>query len=107
MTTTLTRRENDTLKNTYEEALAIKEAWDHRVTKAETNYRAALHAGQGIEQTRNQLNAVNIQHTQAVAHMGTALDAWLDAVDTARHRAAILALSAQNPRPRLRAHRTH
>ena len=105
--TTITPKETDTLYSTYEEALAIKEAWGHRGTKAEANHRAALHTGQGIEQTRNQLNAVNIQHQEAIAYMATALDAWLDAVDTARHRATVLALSASNTRGRLHAHRTH
>ncbi|WP_457948280.1 hypothetical protein ACTAQI_20225 [Pseudarthrobacter sp. alpha12b] len=107
MTTTITRRETDTLKARYDEALAIKDAWDHRVARANAEYRAALTTGQGVQQAQNNLNAVNIQHSEAIAYMGTCLDAWLDAVDTARHRATTLALSASNTPGRLHAHRTH
>lgn len=105
--TTITRKETDTLKARYDEALALKEAWDHRVARANAEYRAALTVGAGVQEAQNNLNAVNIQHAEAITYMGTCLDAWLDAVDTARHRTAMLALSAQNTRQRLHAHRTH
>jgi predicted RNase H-like HicB family nuclease len=105
--TTLTRRETDALKSTYDEALAIKEAWDVRIAKAEAKLRGAMAAGTGIEAARRNTQAVAIQHAEAVAHMGTALDTWLDAVDTIRHRAAVLALSAQNTHGRLHARGRH
>lgn len=104
---TTTTHNPDTLKATYLEALAIKEAWDHRVTRATADHRAALAAGQGIQEAQNNLNAATIQQAEAVGYMGTALDAWLDAIDTIRHRASMLTLSAQNTTTRLHAHRRH
>ena len=101
MTTTITRRETDTLKARYDEALAIKDAWDHRVARANAAYRAALTTGQGIQQAQNNLNAANIQHEEAVAYMGTCLDAWLNAADTARHRATVLEIGRASCRERV------
>jgi len=105
MTTTTQRI--DHLKARYDEALALKNAWDHRVARANAEYHQALATGIGIQQAQNNLNAVNIQHEEAITYMGTCLDAWIDHVDTTRHRAAMLALSAQNTRKRLHAHRKH
>lgn len=99
--------ETATLKARYDEALAIKEAWDHRVAKASATYRGALASGEGVEETRNQLAAVNLQHEEAVAWMGICLDAWVDAVDTARHRAAVLAVRAGKGRGGVIPHPRH
>ena len=83
-----------TLKATYDEALAIKEAWDHRVLRADQELMAARRSGVGVEAAQRNVAAVAVQHEEAVAYMAVCLDAWLDAVDTARHRAAVLAVRA-------------
>lgn len=102
-----TRRETATLKATYDEALAIKEAWDHRVAVAESKLMGAMASGYEVDAARRNVAAVALQHAEAVAQMGMALDAWLDAVDTARHRAAVLAVGLQSGRGRVIGHPRH
>lgn len=84
-------RETVTLKNAYDEALAIKVAWDFRLEIAEGDLRGALASGYRVPQVRRALVAVSVQHEEAVGYLGACLDAWLGAVDTARHRAAVVA----------------
>lgn len=99
------RRETMTLKATYDEALSIKEAWDHRMVVADSGLATAVASGYGVEQARRALAAVGVQHAEAVAQVGVALDAWLDAVDTARHRAAVIAVRAQGRHSGVISHR--
>lgn len=81
------------LRNRYDEAKAIKEAWDHRLRRAQREYTAALTAEARAAETkaneasaasrsiatRRNLDAIHIQVTDAAGELKVALNNWMAA----------------------------
>lgn len=73
-----TLTEAQLLKARYDEARAIKEAWDHRAKQAHRRYAVALHTGAATEESRGILAAVEAQLEDAAGELRVALNAWMN-----------------------------
>ena len=67
------------LKNRYDEARDIKDAWHYRLKEAQRAHSNAIRTGQDHEATRRNITAVEINFNDAAAQHKTALTAWMDA----------------------------
>ena len=76
------------LKNRYEEAKLIKDAWDHRLKRAHQEHADAVVHGGDTNATRRNLNAVEIQVQDAAGELKVALNAWMTTTINAERRAS-------------------
>lgn len=67
------------LKNRYDEARAIKDAWDQRLKRALSEHCDAIHHAGDTDATRRNLAAVEIQVADAAGELKVALNAWMTA----------------------------
>lgn len=67
------------LRNRYDEARAIKDAWDHRYMRATLEHSDAIRRGGDFEATRRNLDAIHIQVQDAAGELKVALNAWMAA----------------------------
>lgn len=81
--------ESQILKNRYDEARRIKDAWDWRLRRAQYELRDATVNGIGdrTAAARN-LAAVEIQVTDAAGELEVALNAWMAVAITHERRSA-------------------
>lgn len=75
--------ETQVLKNRYDEARAIKEAWDWRLKRAQLELRDATTHNRDVKPAAMNLAAVEIQVTDAAGELEVALTNWV------HHNAAI------------------
>lgn len=82
MTITHARRgpatETELLKARYDEARAIKQAWDVRLDTAQRRHSETIRNEGDFEATRRTLDAVEIQVADAAAELKVALNAWMN-----------------------------
>jgi hypothetical protein len=71
--------EAQVLRNRYDEAKAIKEAWDYRYMRATKEHSDAIRHGGDFEATRRNLDAIHIQVQDAAGELKVALNAWMAA----------------------------
>jgi hypothetical protein len=76
------------LKARYDEARQIKDAWQHRLNQAHRAHSIAQLTGQDTEATQRNINAVEIEFTDAAGELKVALDAWMAATRTTERRAS-------------------
>jgi len=91
MKTTLRRppaTESQILKNRYEEAVRIKDAWDYRLRWAQTDHAEATKYGGDTDATARNIRAVEIHVTDAAGELRVALNAWVNATTTTERRTA-------------------
>ena len=67
------------LRARYDEARAIKEAWDFRLHWAQAVHADAVKYGGDTDATRRSLAAVEIQVADAAGELKVALNAWMAA----------------------------
>lgn len=67
------------LKNRYDEARAIKDAWDHRYHRAMREHSDAIRTGGDFNITRRNLDAIEIHVLDAAGELKVALNAWMTA----------------------------
>ena len=67
------------LKNRYDEARDIKDAWHHRLEQAHRAHNVAARTGGDTEATNRTITAVEIDYVDAVTHHRAALTTWMDA----------------------------
>lgn len=80
--------EAQVLKNRYDEARAIKDAWQYRLNLAHIEHHDAQQHGGDTEATRRNINAVQINLTDAAGELRVALDLWMHATSTPERRAS-------------------
>ncbi|GGH93901.1 hypothetical protein ACFFGR_09430 [Arthrobacter liuii] len=67
------------LRNRYDEARAIKDAWDTRHRRAQREHSDAIRHRGDIQATRRNLDAIEIQVQDAAGELKVALNAWMAA----------------------------
>lgn len=80
--------EAQVLKARYDEARAIKEAWDYRLKRAHQEHADAIIHGGDTNATRRNLNAVEIQVQDAAGELKVALNAWMTTTINTERRAS-------------------
>ena len=91
MKTTLRRppvTESQILKNRYDEAVRIKDAWDYRLQWAQAVHADATEYGGDTDATGRTITAVEIHVTDAAGELRVALNAWVNATTTTERRTA-------------------
>ena len=79
--------ESQILKNRYEEAVRIKDAWDYRLRWAQTDHAEATKYGGDTDATARNIRAVEIHVTDAAGELQIARTAWMTATTTERRTA--------------------
>lgn len=68
-------------KNRYDEAHHILDAWNHRLAQAQAHlYNTTQNGGDTLAARRN-LNAIELEHTDAQAHTRITQQAWINAAN--------------------------
>jgi hypothetical protein len=82
MTATRTRRrpatESELLKARYDEARAIKDAWDVRLRRAESEHSRATRNSEDNAPTLRAIAAVEVSVADAAGELEVALNAWVN-----------------------------
>jgi len=80
--------ESEVLKARYDEARAIKDAWDHRLRRAHIEHAAAQRYGGDTEAAQRNITAVQIQVTDAAGELAVALQQWVQSSTHTERRAS-------------------
>lgn len=91
MKTTIRRlpiSEAQILKNRYDEAVRIKDAWDTRLKRAQQDHADATKYGGDTNATTRNITAVEIHVTDAAGELRVALNAWMNATTNTERRTA-------------------